>query len=399
MSPDDPRRSRTAGSRKPAAGGPRTAYFFLNEKLPINTAHDVYKFLTCFGLARAGLDVTLFCAEGSAPDDVLARHYLPAHEGPLPFRIERLARSVMGLGRWGFRFAASTRAAIAAGRPDLAVFSTRKLAAAQVGHKVPGVKYVFEAHQLAQYSVDVPTAEPHALRQDRAILQDFDLVVVTTALLESVLRDVFDFKGKSAVARVGSPHAPLPPGRGGAGPVQLFYAGQLYEEQGVGELLDAIANLDGIRLNVVGGRPERLAAYSSHAAVQSGRAILHGFVAPKVVAEVVAAADVFAAPFRVNGRKPYTAHTKLVDYARWGRPIVAPDLPVVREHLPTPDHWRYLYDPARPGALAERLAELAREREALERTRAKLMEYLAAHPGAFSLAERSRAYAEVLAAA
>jgi glycosyltransferase involved in cell wall biosynthesis len=376
-------------------------FYFFNERLPNRTAHDVYTFLTCYGLARAGVDLTLFCAAGSAPPDELMRHYLPQLQGAAaPFRIETISRSLLGLGQSGRVFAWKARRHIAARRPQLAVFSTRKLAALQLRRKVPGVRYVYEAHQLAQYSSEVPAEEPHALRQDRDILRAADLIVITTQALDGVLRSpVFGFTGRSAVVPLGSLNQPLPPPRPAAErPLQLYYVGQLYARQGVGDLLDAVQAIAGVQLHVIGGSAARVQEYSAHAAVRSGRARLHGFVPPTELPARVAGADAFAAPFQLSDRMPYVAHTKLLDYARWGRPLLAPALPVVREHLPTAAHRHYLYDPHRPGALAQALAAMAGDRATLARITGELAQFARAHPLEFSLEQRSETYAQALRA-
>jgi glycosyltransferase involved in cell wall biosynthesis len=118
-------------------------------------------------------------------------------------------------------------------------------------------------------------------------------------------------------------------------PLHVMYIGQLYAGQGVEDLLEAVARVNGVVATIVGGTPSEvshLRAALPAAALERVR--FTGFVAPAEIPALAREAHVFVAPFRAERRMPFVAHTKLAEYAALRRPVVAPDLPIVHEHFP-----------------------------------------------------------------
>jgi len=112
------------------------------------------------------------------------------------------------------------------------------------------------------------------------------------------------------------------------------YAGHLYAWKGIDTALDAAARLPGVRFHIVGGTvPDVERARTRVRELGLANVRLEGHVAPGRVPTYLAAADVLLLPN--SGRVPISArHTsplKAFEYMAAGRPIVASDLPSLRE--------------------------------------------------------------------
>jgi glycosyltransferase involved in cell wall biosynthesis len=134
------------------------------------------------------------------------------------------------------------------------------------------------------------------------------------------------------------------------------YTGHLYRWKGVYTLADAARLLPPEWLVcIVGGVGEHLDALRRYVAARSGGAEvrLPGYVPPAQVPIWLAAADVLVLPNSAQDpiSREYTSPLKLFEYMAAGRPIVASDLPSLREVL---EHGRnaWLVAPDDPAALA-----------------------------------------------
>ncbi len=139
-------------------------------------------------------------------------------------------------------------------------------------------------------------------------------------------------------------------------PPVVVYAGHLYPWKGVDVLIDALAALPGVRAVIVGGHPaEPDLARTRARAVERGiaeRVEFTGLVPPPDVAAYLTHADVLVAPNTPTAvSKAYTSPLKLFEYLAAGRPIVASDLPAIREVLRHGEN-AVLVEPGSPEALA-----------------------------------------------
>lgn len=143
----------------------------------------------------------------------------------------------------------------------------------------------------------------------------------------------------------------------------VVYAGHLFAWKGADTLVEAAANAP-FRLLLVGGRPEDRARIEQRiAALGATNITLHPPVPPSEVPRFLAAADVLVLP---NSRKQriserYTSPLKLFEYLAMGRPIVASDLPSLREVLTDRENAR-LVAPDDAAALRRGLSEMIEDR-------------------------------------
>lgn len=315
----------------------RAAYLY-NEILPTRKAHDGYVWRNCASLAQAGLDVTLACGRGSVSAEALAAHYGTASPAGLHLAPLAILRRNWGLPfTWNRVFDAAAQRFLERERPDVALLSVRKQGAWHLARKLPGVRYVYEVHELAWYpTLGDPGAAAAAIAAERAMLSRADLVTVTTRALRDILvAPPYALANPVEIVPLAIAPPPEPAPIAHATPLHVMYVGQLYAGQGVEDLLHAAAQCDEIVLTVVGGTEGEVARLRAAVpAAARERIRFTGFVAPASIPAMAATAHAFAAPFRAERRMPFVAHTKLLEYVALRRPVVAPDMPIVREHFP-----------------------------------------------------------------
>jgi glycosyltransferase involved in cell wall biosynthesis len=238
---------------------------------------------------------------------------------------------------WNAVFNAAAQRFIARERPEAVLLSVRKQAAYHLARKLPGVRYVYEVHDLEWYptSGDEASARPE-VAAEREMLARADLVTVTTAALRDILlQPPYALAATPALVPLAISPPPEPPLAAHALPLHAMYIGQLYAGQGVDDLLAAAAGLDRVRLTIVGGSAEDVGRLRAAVPPEvAARVRFTGFVPPAELPALAAEAHVLVAPFRGDNRMPFVAHTKLAEYVALRRPVVAPDLPIVREHFP-----------------------------------------------------------------
>ena len=362
-----------------------------NEILPKKTAHDVYIFDECAALANAGCDVALLCGKGSAEDEALFRHY---HVPDNLFHIERLPivrkNNPFNIS-WNYPFFLFSQQAIRKLKPDWVFLSVRKQGAYHLRRKIKGIRYVYEAHELAFYPYMID--RPGDFAVDKAMLACADLITVTTEALKHILlAPPYSIKIPIEVVPLAVKKEPLPPPPNVENPLTLMYIGQLYEGQGVASLIAAAALVDGVCLKIAGGREGEILRMKEIAARLNcaNRMEFLGFLPPSELSHAAKEAHVFVAPFDRSGRMPYVAHTKLFEYAQWGRPIIAPDMPTVREHF-SEGSGALLFEPENTEDLA-RCIRLLKQKE----IRSQLQREIALHRGRFSWESRAACYQRLL---
>jgi len=144
----------------------------------------------------------------------------------------------------------------------------------------------------------------------------------------------------------------------------VVYTGGLYPGRGLEELITAIKSLDAI-LVIVGGKDESAGARFREYAAEAGTANVRfeGHRPPSDIPIYLAAADMLAMPYSRRTVAPggvttdWMSPLKMFEYMAAGRPIVASDLPVLREVL-RDDENALMVKPDDAGSLADGLRRL-----------------------------------------
>jgi glycosyltransferase involved in cell wall biosynthesis len=178
-----------------------------------------------------------------------------------------------------------------------------------------------------------------------------------------------------------------------AGPL-VCHCGHLYPGRGVEETIDALADLPGVRLLLVGGDPadvERVRAFAAERGL-AGRVRFEGTVPNGKIPIYLWAADALVMPYTsrtptVRGMSPL----KMFEYMAAARPIVATDFPAVREVLRAGEN-AILVRPDDPAALAGGLRRALEDRALAD----EISRRAAADVRAFTWEERARGILEVI---
>ena len=318
-------------------------------RLPLERANGIQTMETCAALAARGHDVHLLVR----PDTRVPARDPLAFYGLRPdprLRIERAP--VCGpppLRRAGYLAQALERL-LERRRWDLAL--TRDLGLADLALRFPArmrPPVVYESHgfapvrakMLPSMGSEARAAGPSKLarlhRRERRVWRAADGYVTITRAFAKELAGLFGERRRVAAAPSGvrldssRTYAPSPQTE----PATVAYAGHFYSWKGADVVLEALARLPRVHGLLIGGRPTdsdlgRLRALAGARGL-TGRVTFTGLVAPSEVGPLLARADVLALPTVDTPYARYTSPLKLFEYMAAGRPIVASDLPALRE--------------------------------------------------------------------
>ena len=353
--------------------------YFADTRFPIERANGVQTMATCRALAARGHDVTLIVRPDTAPvarDPFEFYGWAPVRGltiSPVPAAGGSRARRL--------RFLLSAFQTVKAARDRIVYTRDLGLAAALV--QLPASRrpvLVYESHGIAPIvSAELPrllgkpelTPSPRKLlrldRREHRVWRRASAYVTITRALEEDLSARYGARPRVFVVPDGADRpAEQPRGAAGIGdqPPVAAYAGHLYPWKGADVFVRALALAPVIGGLVIGGHPgEGDRARIERLAVDSGvadRLEITGLLPRDRVAAALARATMLVLPNTASAiSERYTSPLKLFEYLWSGRPIIASDLPALREVL-TADAAVFV-PPGDAGALAAAMQDLAAE--------------------------------------
>lgn len=318
-------------------------------RFPLERANGIQTFETCRALAARGHQVRLVTRPDThAPPRDPWRFYDAPPLSGLTFE------TVPGRASAGDRvryLTAAMRSAIAGGAD---VIFTRDLGVASVLARLPrSVRppLVYESHgDAAAFSRELPqmidgAAPPSAAklarleRRERRVWRAADGYITLTGAHLDELSARYGVRRAAAAIPDGTrpAEAPFTPPPAGEPPL-VGYAGHLYPWKGVDVLLRALARVPAARALIVGGQPgeadrDRLETLAGALGIGE-RVQFTGWIPPAGVARQLTRCSLLVLPnVRTRTSERYTSPLKLFEYLAAGRPIVASDLPALREIL------------------------------------------------------------------
>jgi len=322
-------------------------------RFPLERANGIQTMETCHGLASRGHAVTLIVRPDttSPARDPFAYYELPSIDG---LRIER----IMVAGPAGSRRATYLLGAMsrALGRVRHDLIFTRDLGLASLVVGVPRLlraPLVYEAHGIADETASalptLLTSAPPASKRKRRRLARRDArvwhradgyVTITQGLAEALAERFGPRTAPLAVVPDGTAPVngnlgnPANPGN----PFTIGYSGHLYPWKGVDLVIDAVAAIENAQGLIIGGHPaeqdlQRLGQRADRLRCAQ-RMTFTGLLPPGEARRRLRDADVLVLPNPASTISTrYTSPLKLFEYMASGRPIVASDLPSIREVL------------------------------------------------------------------
>ncbi len=322
--------------------------YLSKSSLPSRSANSVHVMKMCQAFASLGHDVTLHGLQGqeSAEDDF-------AHYGVKnSFKLRKHLEKDLATARWLERlqrvapflrtgvirqtlFGRSIARQTFQGRPDL-IYARHLFWL--LGAATTGVDFVFESHK--------PPVKGLELAAQRWLFRrpGFRYLVVISSKLKALYRESFPElpEEKIIVAHDGAdpPNLQTPariasvPGR-----LQAGYVGHLYPGRGIDLILGVAGQICDVDFHVVGGTDRDVAALKARALPPN--LTVHGFVSPGEIGSFYASFDVFLAPYQTKvavaggagDTSAFMSPLKIFEYMSWGKPLLASDLPVLREVL------------------------------------------------------------------
>jgi glycosyltransferase involved in cell wall biosynthesis len=221
-------------------------------------------------------------------------------------------------------------------------------------------------------------------KRERRVCRDAAGVVTITAALRGALVERHGTIAPTRVVPDGSrlPQK-LPAFEGAHSPPRVYYIGQLYPWKGVDVLVEAMRHVNGAELVIVGGLPpeldlDRLKRLASSLSLE-GRVRFRGFIPPPELSAERTNADLFVIPLLDSTTaRLFTSPLKLFEAMASGRPVVASDLPSIREIL-THEENSLLVPPGDARALAAAIERLLRDRDLSHRIAAHAFEDVKAY--------------------
>ena len=357
--------------------------FLADIRFPMERANGIQTIETCHALARRGVEVELVVrrSDRRSDDACLSFFGLEAHP---KLRLRRLAIP----GRVGF-LAAATPILLGTTRDD--VIFTRDLVLADLAITLADAPVVFEAHTVApvfaeerarMYAGAAPPSRRKLARLDareaRVCRGAAGVVTITSSLLDA-LEARHGSIDRSRVIPDGARVPETPPPLVSESRPKVYYIGQLYPWKGVDVALRAMTRVEGVELVVVGGLPpepdiERVRALASELSLDD-RVRFTGFLPPPELEAERRKASVFLIPnLDSTTSRLYTSPLKLFEAMATGRPIVASDLPSIREVL-RHEESALLVPPGEPEALAAAIERLLGDAALSERLAARAFEH------------------------
>jgi glycosyltransferase involved in cell wall biosynthesis len=327
--------------------------YFADIRFPLERANGIQTMETCHALARAGSEITLIVRPDTARParDPFAFYGLPPIDR---LRIERPPIAGPALARRVGYLSFATGRAIGA-RAD--VLFTRDLGLASALVRIPRrlrPPLIYESHGVAP---EVARALPELLataarpsaaklarleRREARVWRRAEGYVTITAGLAAELGERYGPRPHLAVipdgTRVDADAMGCPPPEITARRAVAGYAGHLYAWKGADLLLEVLARLPEVEGLIVGGheREPDLARLRRRADALGivPRVRFTGLVPPAEVPAYLRRADVLVLPNPESAiATRFTSPLKLFEYMAACRPIVASDLPAIREIL------------------------------------------------------------------
>lgn len=338
-------------------------------RFPLERANGIQSMETCHALALRGHDVHVVVRpDTQAPArDPYTFYGLPRLDR---LGIERAPVSGPDMARRLGYLAFAFGRAVGKGKPD--VILTRDLGVAAALLRMPaGLRppLVYESHGYApEVAAALPslvaTATPPSAGKLRRLASREALVwqtaegyVTITRGLAEDLEQRFGPRQRLGVAPDGVRLQPMSAAPGHSARPLVVYAGHLYPWKGVDVLLEALQALPEVDALIVGGHERepdlaRVRGLAARLGIAS-RVELTGPIDPPRVREKLGTASVLALPNPASAiSNRFTSPLKLFEYMAAARPIVASDLPAIREVI-TPDVQAVLVTPGSPIALAD----------------------------------------------
>ena len=356
---------------------------YLHEEILPNQnelAEQVYRI--CQGLANAGMEIHLACSRGSKSQLHLSQFYFPNHQRCRSVYLHFLwsAQTTLcpkAFGHW--LFALQSEKLIRSLSPQWVLSANPKTLLYHLRRKRFGVHYGLEIGNLPFFNNSVKknqlpnlspvqskvsyTAIPREKQAEllmwREALKRTDLTISPTqGLKNALLSPPYIVPNIPHVIPLGSSLTPLPPvSTLDDQPVRPLFIATKRDVDQIPLMMSALRiciNNENLQLVIASFDRDATEMVKKEIAIKDleERATLIENPPPSKMSQLYGLADGFIV---LADETSLQAHSKLIDFCRLGRPIIAPDLPIICEQLPEGQARAFLFAAGNIPALAIQL--------------------------------------------
>ena len=336
-------------------------FYPYSELLPSEKARALQVVNTCYGLAKAGLDTKLYAGLKKSRLDILKYYGLR----PIPnlsFISAPLLREFRLFGfkfSWEGIFKHNCIGYLKREKENFFIYTRHLKIAFSLLKKFPHLPLIYEAHEIFFL-----TKKNLFSLEDFVLSNSKGLVFITHSLRKKV-EEFFTLKAPSVVIPDGVNLELIEEAKKKALEGEIVYVGQLYPWKGVKTLARAMVYLPGVKLTMVGGGSDKEREEIERIVDElklKDRVKLTGFLPYFEALRFMTGARVLVLPLEDEPIARYfTSPLKLFEYMASAVPIVASDLPTIREIL-RPEETGILVKPGDERVLAEAIARLLKDK-------------------------------------
>jgi len=340
----------------------RTLFFVINQDPTDESAHSLYVTRHLASLGRTcppGCGVTLVCPSKSRSEEIASRHQL---DNVTVTTLPSLRRRHGGFGlhiNAVFHHAAWRFLRTHAGSHDVVATASFPALFEFLGSRFrrqpKRPRLVYEIHQLERLSR--PADHPKC-RRELAALACADGLLVTTIPLEKIAHGLFPATPISRTGLAASYRAVRPRTRSDDGAFRIGYFGSISPEQGVPWLVSNWPYVRAVHKNLelhIYGRARR--GETLPLALPVNGLFVHSTVPSDEVPQRCEELDALVIPALDQGHRSAIAFTKVYDDVGLALPLIASDLPTIREVV-RDDVEALLFAPGDTAAFSEQLGRL-----------------------------------------
>ena len=328
-----------------------------NIRFPMERANAIQIIQTCHALANKGVKVYLLVRkmDNRTTEECLEFYGLKPHANLHIIRLPVLNIHIHII--WGYSFYLLCFSAIfyLSAFKNIKKIYLREIGVARYLLMIKSLlrcKLLYEAHSLESMEQkemqkllsDGITPDKNRLskilKRETEVLKNVDGLIVTSNSLKHIIQKYLGISRTTAVIPNGATIPKNPPIRFLKKQYcrSLIYTGQLHPWKGVDVLVKALREIPDAVLTIVGGLSFERDIYRLKKLVKElmieDRVRFVGFVPSRDIEKYLEAADVGVIPLTDNVTSRYfTSPLKMFEYMSAGLPIVASDLPTIREVL------------------------------------------------------------------
>lgn len=205
-----------------------------------------------------------------------------------------------------------------------------KLAAMLADH-VPGVRFLYEAHEVFGDTATGTKRDIHR-RLEEKVMQQATALVANSAATANRLKQLYPQCRRIEVVPNGVEIPPeLPEKQWQAAGQHVVYAGSFFPWKGAADLIRAAGFLPGYKVTMIGGNALRISELRRIVEPKGADVVFAGHLPHAQVMSMLAGSCIAVLPNRDDTDSAFTSPIKLFEYMAAGCAIIASDLPAIRE--------------------------------------------------------------------